>query len=255
MVKSIWDSLKFSDIEHACHFCGQTRSFSKEICDECVKHQFGVVLSVCRNLLTTSGKRKVKPAEDGEIRDMRELSLNMCLDEFPFVLAEQTCKHQIVLNSAGVWFAHLVAYTNAAHIKRKAEIEEILKDPVYEITRKRVFDLLRNPGAMDKAAIELFLDLYTIPAAPLDARRVIKEMLYDLEEAERIRIEYPKTACMGCGTKIKLGEGLCSECRQDEQLSSRFAILSGQVSLLAASRSKGATRQKSMGMHIRKDKS
>lgn len=252
---TIWDVLHFDELMGMCKNCGQAVSYPQEECEMCDRNRNGALLSVCRNLIIGNGKRKATPSDDPNT-DVRELSLEYCIAEFPFELAVLTNRFEVILASAGVWFSHMVAYLNTLHIQAKAYIDlnEVLNDPSYLVVREQVYRYLQDGFELeDTDTQEMVESLYFIPGSRRDPYHVIEAMIQQLEEEEKIVIEWPQSRCMGCGKEIRVGTRYCEECRQDDQIASREAIMKKGLSLLKKKSSETQETGNSFsGMHFRR---
>lgn len=223
----------------------------------CEKHRTGLVLSIFRNMLIKQGEFKLRKNEENNYHEsFREVAIGRCISGFPGMLREQCLRYKIVMESTGIWFAHTMAYTNVNHLKRNLDlfVDEIVRLPEYRTILQQVMQYLTTKALHFTPEMETTIqDLMRIANAEMDVQRVLYKMLLKLEEEERIRIEFPKTLCLGCGTKIKMNQGLCPECQKDESIRKRLSILKTEATKYA-SRPKVDTAVEKLGMYTRQER-
>ncbi|MBI1390692.1 MAG: hypothetical protein GC154_19860 [bacterium] len=239
-----------------CIYCGQASKGALGSCEMCQQQELGVVLALVRRLLLIEGQAQANQKEEQEPEEgpvkVREMLVTAVLDRFPIELAGHIRKFPPLLKKPGVWFAHLCAYCNARylHWAPGKMAYDMLSTPTYQIVRDQVFHLLKYDGPeLDGDAADLLDGVFRIPAANLEPRGVIYQMILSLEERKLLEIDRPKIACKNCGAETPIGSDLCVECRKDEKISLYHAMNSAAPPPLIAPMDAGKKRS---GMHARK---
>lgn len=234
-----------------CIYCGQDSVSSIAMCPMCERQEIGIVLAVLRQLVLLEGNVKQDQKDESVNSKTRELMVASCLDEFPFELIRRMRRYPHLAKTGGVWFAHLCAYCNANDLHGGDEVgtEQVIQTPTYGILRQTLFDLMKNDGPdFDDDLTDTVLSLYKNDNAPMDAKRVIFDMMLSLEKRGLIQIERPKDECIACGGEVPVGVEYCDECRQDQKLAVIKAMQGKKPPSLLPQSS-----QKRSGMHIHKE--
>lgn len=259
--KDEWSILKIDAAESKCAYCGQVCGPARTICIMCEQHMKGMVYAICRELLHHKVRRALdakddkKKTEETDVPvDPTEVAITEVLAEFPYALADRTAKFDKARRTEGVWFAHLVAYRMIAYIRYSQHLapHQLIHDEMYKMVRDQIMEILRKGSQRVTPEEKETLDnVYSIPQAGLDGRRIILSMILELERIGKLKINRPKVKCAKCGQDAPSGSMLCESCQQEESLDVRRSIVSSTPPpIIPTENIPSASRS---GMHISKD--
>lgn len=237
MPSRVWDILEIEDTGYStCSHCGQEVPPTMAFCKMCDKYMNTAVLPICRAFLAKSQNeitdlRSQTKSELDKLQDkssLREVAIGKVLERFPFDLAARTSKFQKALDTEGVWFAHVCSFLMIKNLRPLGtEPFEIVKDPLYKMMREELYDFLhKGEKSLDRDKRETILNIYSIPKSSLDGRKVILNMILQLERQEKLQIYREKNKCVKCGAECATGTMYCTECEDAETLKNRQAISS-----------------------------
>jgi len=122
---------------------------------------------------------------------------------------------------------------------------------MYFMLRDTVLNFLSSSQSPDEETVETIENVYSIPQGPLDARRIICEMILQLEKMGKLKINRPKGKCLGCGEETPMGVLYCTNCTEEQTKDLRFKI-SAATPPPISNQPIPAEAPKS-GMHVKKD--
>lgn len=261
MPASVWDYIEIEETGTACcKNCGQEIHPTLPHCKMCEKHMNIVILPICRSFLAKQKNEvaDLKSQTKGDIdklqdkSSLREVAIGKVLERFPFDLAARTSKFQKALDTEGVWFAHMNCFLMIKNLRPLGtDVNSLVKDPLYKMMREQFYAFLhKGEKSLDKDSRETIMSVYTIPKAKLDGRKVVLNMIHELEQQEKIQIYREKNKCVKCGEECETGQMYCTECEDEELLKNRQAISSTMPAPLLQPETPAAPRS---GMHLKKD--
>lgn len=260
---SVWDYIEIETTGTGdCNNCGQEIHVTLPHCKMCDQNMNTVILPLCRSFLAkqrneiTDLKNQTKGDID-KLQDktkLREVAIAKVLDRFPFDLAARTSKFQRALDTEGVWFAHMCCYLMIKNLRPiGTDINELVRDPLYKMMREQFYEFLhKGEKSLDKDSRETIMNVYSIPKAQSDGRKVVLSMIHLLEQQEKLQIYREKNKCIKCGAECQTGQMYCTECEDEEMLKNRQSIASTMPAPLLQPDTPPISSQSS-GMHMRKD--
>ncbi len=251
----LWSILDIALEEEGCPFCGQM--LDNGFCKSCYSHMDNAVYHVCREMLIKKGNVSNAATDKEAYRKPREVAISELLDEFPFTLAKRIRKFNKLLKTEGVWFAHLVAYTMVKELRKDKDFPplKLMHDEIYSMVRDQMYEFLRTfKEPVDEETRETVMNFYSIPSAELDARKVIHQMINELEREGKIKIDRGKSLCSKCGDEIDAPKTMCETCEEEEKLNARMTISSAEMPPLSAGEKEKPSPLRHGGMHVRKGK-
>ncbi len=211
-----------------------------------------------KNTESNASESKVGGRKKGKDNTIKELDISEVLNRFPDELAERTSQFPKALKNEGVWFTHLLAYQFVASLRqdKNPNPAQIMTDMMYHTISEKVFSFLeKGSSSLSKEGREFLDQIYSNKKAPLDGKRVIKMMAFQLQEMGRLKIDLGPTYCLGCGAELNTGEKVCDDCAKDESDDTRRAIASQLIKPIIPGLEDIAPPVPKKGMHTHKKSS
>ncbi len=261
MPNNVWDYIEIDESGLSpCRNCGQEMIATLPHCKMCDKHMNTSILPICRSFLTKNQREitDLKSQTKGDMeklqdkKNLREVAIAKVLDQFPFDLSAKTSKFQKMLDTDGVWFAHVNSFLMVKNLRPLGtDIKDLVKEPLYKMMRETFYDFLKKgEKSLDQEARETIMNVYRIPKSNLDGSKVILNMIQELERQEKIQIYREKNKCIKCGAECETGQIHCTECEDEEALKNRQAISSNMPAPILQPQQPVS---RSSGMHMKKD--
>ena len=179
-----------------------------------------------------------KKSETGDSAD-QQMPVGTVVKCFPLRFAHLIGRQAKQMRQAGAWFAHVIAFRYIDAVKfedSEPEAQEIYEHPDFQYTRKTVYEILyglasedlsiediqKDPQTLEKpiprewSKLEAFFSC--VDAEEGGARRLMFEMIEDLERRKKLRVFRGEGNCTECGASIPLGVSLCESCQTDARL-------------------------------------